>query len=142
MTSLCLNFPEVQQMTSNTQSDQGNSGTLRSHLGHSLHLAHSSSDALIEAHLQLYRQIETVNRKWFDRLGETRDSEVALGNMLLQCPNPVEAGALCREWIMRQGTILAADMQDSSQLWLDFCSRIAAVGGTRQSPESEKAGSA
>ena len=129
-------------MTSDTQSDGGNSGTLRSHLGHSLHLAHSSSDALIEAHLRLYRQIETVNRKWFDRLGETRDSEVALGKALLQCPNPVEAAALCREWIMRQGTILAADMQDSSKLWLDFCSGIAAVGVTRQSPGSENSSSA
>jgi hypothetical protein len=87
-------------------------------------LAHASSEALIEVHFRLYRQIERINRKWFDRLAETRDSEIAPGNGLLQCRDPTQAATLCRKWVLRRGAILAGAMQSFRQLWLDFCAEM------------------
>jgi len=54
------------------------------------------------------------------------------------CPNPVEAGAMCREWIQRRGTIFASDMQSFGKLWLEFCAEMVASGKENLSPESQE----
>jgi hypothetical protein len=127
-------------MESSEQDNLPASGILRSNLGHIQNLAQASSDAMIDAHLRLYRQIEAINRKWFDRLSETRDSEVALGNNLRNCADPAQAGALCREWVVSRGAIMASDMESFGKLWLDFCSQAISSGQQPLPSESSKAG--
>jgi hypothetical protein len=122
-------------MTISEQGHARESGFVRSHLNHSFKLAKESSDALIAAHLHLYRHIGVINRRWLERLDETRDLEVALANVLLQCPDPVEANALCRDWILRRGEVLASDMQEFGKLWQEFCREVIASGQVRESPE-------
>ena len=102
-----------------------------------LALLNTPANALIGAHVRLFKQVEMIDRAWQERVALTRKAEVALGYSLLECHDPTSAISLCGEWMRRQAMDFASDMLAFAETLLEFSSHFDRNGKPLPTSEGE-----
>jgi hypothetical protein len=84
-------------------------------------------DFMWTAHQRLFDQVARMNRIWVDSVTEATRSSSQLTVRLARCESPVQAGAICGEWLRDSGQRFLNDSRRATELWSDFCRALPAV---------------
>ncbi|MGK9237251.1 hypothetical protein KXS07_36470 [Inquilinus limosus] len=76
--------------------------------------------AFIDIQLGLFRQIETINRPWIERLQQARAAEADLFTWFMERNDPGRVISLWNTWLLEQTTELLKRNQRLAKTWVDF----------------------
>ena len=86
----------------------------------------------------LFTRIQDMNRAWLERLRDIRETDSEFGSRLLGVKSPLEAMAICNEWMAARLKTVGTEHKAFTTAWLDLISATMRSASASSGKASER----